>query len=93
MKKIEFRRMRFNDEIIINGWQIWAFVLLLAPSIAMYMAFIHAFFREGYRFAIAINIYNEAHIELVIITFIMILALVSVYKILRDWRRKYVRSV
>jgi len=83
------RRVKFNDEITIKGWQIWAIVLAFAPIATFYICFVHAFLRDGYRFAIAINVFHEAHIELVILTVLLVWITVACGKMLIDWRKKY----
>lgn len=87
-----FRRIRFNDEITIKGWQLYGLFFLLAPTIAFYFIFIRAFFRPSFSIMIAINWFGEAYIELVVATIIVIWGLIAIRKALKDHRKKYIKE-
>jgi hypothetical protein len=56
--------------------------VLLANSFVLYASFLHAYFFNDYLFSVDINSFGEAHIELVLLTIILGISLISSIKII-----------
>jgi hypothetical protein len=64
------------------GFYLMGIFVLLANSFVLYVSFLHAYFFNDYLFSVHINSFGEAHIELVLLTFILAISFVSSIKII-----------
>ena len=77
MHKMDNRRQTKMIRIIGYG-------LSITIQTIMYITFLYAYFINDMQFAITINTYNEAHIELILLPITMIISIVGYHKMIKQ---------
>ena len=63
------------------GFYLIGIFVLISNSLVLYASFLHAYFFNDYVFSVHINLFGEAHVELIILTIVLILSLITSLKL------------